>query len=286
MLQLVGRKNLANANALNSMAMGITQGVAPAIGGLIISVFGAAVALGFSSMWYLVAAVLIWQIPSPKQHTVRVDHEPIVRMITGGLRIILKSRLTTTVLVITLAANLLIWPIYNSFMPVFAKDVLDLGPAGLGRLLMFGGMGSFLGAFIIASLGDFRYKGGTFVIGSTIWGAGWAMFGLSQTASISFVLMFGIGLISATFGVLQSTLMLMTSVPEVQGRALGILELAIGGMPIGALGLGIAASWWGVGMTTFAAGSLFVLILIVHAVRVPDLVCYTGEDAETEIVGV
>jgi MFS family permease len=189
------------------------------------------------------------------------------------------------VLVITLAANILIWSVYNSFLPVFAGDVLGLGAAGLGRLMLFAGAGNFVGSFIIASLGDFRYKGGVFVVGSTIWGAGWAMFGLSESVTVSYVLMLGIGLISAAFGVLQATLMLMTSAAEVQGRALGILELAIGAMPIGTLLLGAIAQWAGVGPTTFVAGSLFVLILIVHTLRAPDLLRYTGEEAEPNVVG-
>lgn len=284
-LQLVGRANLANANALNSMGFGITQGIAPAVGGAILGGFGAPVALWYASLWYLAAAVTIWQV-RVRRTRVRVAHEPMLPMLVDGLRIVLRSRSTTTVLVITLAANILIWPIYNSFLPVFAGEVLDLGAAGLGRLMMFAGAGNFVGSFIIASLGDFRHKGSMFVIGSTIWGAGWAMFGLSEAATMSYVLMLAIGLISAAFGVLQATLMLMTSVAEVQGRALGILELAIGAMPIGTLLLGAIAQWAGVGPTTFVAGSLFVVILIGHSLRAPDLLRYTGDEAEPRVVGV
>lgn len=283
--QLVGRRNLANANALNSMGFGITQAIAPALGGAIIGAFGASVALGYAGLWYLTAAVLIWQVKVTRAK-VRFDPEPILPMLTDGLRIILRNRLTTTVVVITLAANILIWSVYNSFLPVFAGDVLQLGAVGLGRLMMFAGIGNFIGSFVIASLGDFRYKGAMFVIGSTVWGAGWALFGLSESASISYGLMLGIGVISAAFGVLQATLMLMTSVPEVQGRALGILELAIGAMPIGTLLLGAIAQSVGVGPTTFVAGTLFVIILITHSLRVPDLLRYTGEEAETKVIGV
>lgn len=284
MLQLVGRANLANANALNSMGFGLTQGIAPALGGAVLAGYGAPVALWYASLWYLAAAAMIWQV-RVRRTRVRVAHEPMLPMLVDGLRIVLRSRSTTAVLVITLAANILIWPVYNSFLPVFASDVLDLGAAGLGRLMMFAGAGNFIGSFIIASLGDFRYKGGLFVVGSTIWGVGWAMFGLSEVATASYVLMLAIGLISAAFGVLQATLMLMTSVTEVQGRALGILELAIGAMPIGTLLLGAIAQWAGVGPTTFVAGSLFVLILIAHTLLVPDLLRYTGEESGAHVVG-
>ncbi|MCO5224989.1 MAG: MFS transporter [Thermomicrobiales bacterium] len=276
MLEMVGRKNIANANGLNSMAMGLMQGVAPALTGVIISTLGAAAALWFGSLWYLVSALMIWKIGAIPR-SVRQEHEPILQMVVGGLRIIMKSRLTSAVLAVTLVANFTLWPVYNSFMPVFAKDVLGLGADGLGWLLLCAGMGSFCGAFFIASLGDFRYKGALFLFGTTLWGVSWAAFGLSDRVVLSFVLMGIVGLTSATFGVMQTTLMLMTSPPEVQGRALGIQELAIGAMPIGSLGLGVIAAGIGVGATTFFAGLLLVSILLLVAVRVPELVRYTGE---------
>lgn len=283
-LELVGRARLANANALNAMGFGVAGAAAPALGGVVLAAHGPSVGLLYTSCWFLLAAILMWQV-TPRPAIVRVDHQPILPMITEGLRIVLKNRLTTTVLVITLAANLLIWPISNSFLAVFASDVLALGPDGLGRLMMFSGIGSFLGSFAIASLGDFRQKGRMFVLGSMVWGAGWAMFGLSQVASLSYGLIFGVGVVGAAFGVLQATLMIMTSAPEVQGRALGILELAIGSMPLGTILLGTIAAWIGVGRTTFFAGALFVLILVLHSIRVPDLLRYSGDEAETTVIG-
>ncbi|MCA9833834.1 MAG: MFS transporter [Thermomicrobiales bacterium] len=275
-LEMVGRRNIANANGLNSMAMGLMQGVAPALTGVVLSGFGAATALWFASIWYLAASLMVWQIGAITR-SVRQEHEPILRMVMGGLRIIMQSRLTSAVLTVTLVANFTLWPVYNSFMPVFAKDVLGLGASGLGWLLLCAGMGSFCGAFCIASLGDFRYKGALFLFGTTLWGVAWAIFGLSDRVVLSFVLMGLVGITSATFGVMQTTLMLMTSPPEVQGRALGIQELAIGAMPIGSLGLGAIAAGIGVGATTFLAGSVLVVVLLVLAVRVPELVRYTGE---------
>lgn len=276
-LQLVGRKRLANANALSALGMGLTGATAPAIGGVILNDAGATWALLYAATWYLAAALCIWRVRA--SHTiVRAETTKIVTLLRDGLRQVMSNQLTATMIIITLAANILIWPINHSFLPVFASDVLELGPDGLGRLMMFIGVGSVIGSFIIASLGDFRYKGAMFVYGSMLWGAVWAMFGLSSVVEISYALLLGIGIIGAAFGVLQSTLMLMASKPEVQGRALGVLELAIGAMPIGTLLLGTIAQTIGVGTTTTIAGTLFVAILLVYTIRVPDLARYNGHD--------
>jgi predicted MFS family arabinose efflux permease len=275
-LELVGRKNISNANALNSMAMNMTQVIGPALGGAMISALGAPAALWVSAAWFAISVGLLWPLRTITGKA-RIHVEPVFQMVREGLRTVFSNRITATVLLITLAANILIWPVYQSFMPVFAKDVLDLDAAGLGWLLMSGGVGGLTGSLIIASMGDFRFKGGLFVFGTAAWGGLWALFGLSETTALSFILMGCIGLASAAFGVLQTTLMLMTTEPAMQGRALGIQELAIGSMPIASLGLGVLAQEIGVGPTAVICGTLLLIILLTLATRAPDLVRYSGD---------
>lgn len=276
-LELVGRENLSNANALNSMALNTTQIVGPALGGAMISALGAPAALWISTAWY--AASCLSLLPLRSRNSARHVHpEPVWQMLTGGIRDILSNRLTAAVLLVTLAANVLIWPIYQGFIPAFAADVLDLGASGLGWLLTSAGIGGLLGSLTIASLGDFRYKGGVFVLGTGTWGVVWALFAVSTSVPLSFALMAGVGIIGAFFGVLQTTLLLMTTDPKLQGRALGVQELAIGIMPFSSLVLGAIAQQVGVGPTTFVSGVLLAASMLLLAVRVPELLRYSGNE--------
>jgi MFS family permease len=272
-LDLVSREHLSNANALNSMAMNVTQVVGPAAGGAMISTFGAPSALWISTAWYALSLCALLPLRSMK-HSRQAHHESAIGMLVSGFRTVLSNRLTATVLCVTLCANILIWPVYQAFVPVFAVDVLGLDAAGLGWLLTCVGVGGLTGSLIIASLGDFRFKGGLFVLGTGAWGVLWALFGLSTSTPLSFVLMIGIGIMSASFGVLQTTLLLMTTDPAVQGRALGMQELAIGIMPISALILGGIADRVGVGPTTTVCGCLLAICMLTIAVRVPSLLRY------------
>lgn len=255
--------------------MNMTQVIGPAIGGAMISAFGAPAALWISTTWYAVSLVALWPLRGAGRPTPGRP-EPVLRMLTSGFRTVLASRLTSAVLLVTLAANVLLWPVYQGFMPVFAKESLGLDAAGLGWLLTCGGLGGLAGSLVIAMLGDFRFKGGLFVLGTAAWGALWSLFALSRTVPLSFALMACIGLMSASFGVLQTTLLLMTTAPEVRGRALGLQELAIGVMPFASLGLGVAAERVGVGTTAFLSGILLVAVLLTLAARVPQLVRYGG----------
>jgi predicted MFS family arabinose efflux permease len=183
------------------------------------------------------------------------------------------------VLLVTLAANVLIWPVYQVFMPIFAIDVLHLDAAGLGWLLTCSGIGGLTGSIIIASMGDFEFKGGLFVLGTAAWGFLWFLFALSHNTATSFILMICIGVMSASFGVLQTTLLLMTTEPRVQGRALGMQELAIGIMPFSSLILGGIAQGIGVGPTTQGSALLLSLLMVILAIRVPELLRYSGTQA-------
>src|SRR5690606_1512512 len=88
------------------------------------------------------------------------EHEPIATMVAGGFRAVRAVPMAVAVLGVTVVANLLLWPIYQSFMPVFAERQSDLDADGLGLLLTCSGVGGLIGALVIARLGDFRFKGG------------------------------------------------------------------------------------------------------------------------------
>ncbi|MEU4292599.1 MFS transporter [Kribbella sp. NPDC026596] len=274
-LDLVGRQNLSNANALNSMALNMTQVIGPAAGGLLINGLGAPAALWVSTIWYAISLVLLLPLRGLGQ-VVHEHTDSSLRMVASGIRAIARNRLAATVLLVTLAANILVWPIAQSFMPVFAEESLGLDAAGLGWLLTCGGVGGLAGSLVIAWLGDFRFKGALFVLGTAAWGATWALFGLSHSPVTSFVLMTAIGVLSSAFGVLQTTLLLVTTAPPLHGRALGIQELAIGVMPVTSLVLGAFAEHFGVGPTTFVSSALLVVLMALLATWTPQLLRYAG----------
>lgn len=274
-MDLVGRESLANANALNAIVMHLTQVIGPAVGGALIGVVGAPRALWLSALWYLVSLVALWPLRNVGRADVRPRREPFLRSLREGLGEVARNRLLAAALAITLAANLTLWPIHQSFMPVFA-ELLELDATGLGWLLACGGLGGVVGSLAIAALGDFRAKGALFVFGTAAWGACWALFSLSQSAALSFVLFACVGLAGSAFGVLQSTLLLMMTAPAVRGRVLGIQELAIGAQPLATMVLGVAAEYAGVGMTARIGVLALAGFALLVAVRLPALTRYTG----------
>ncbi|MGD9479566.1 MFS transporter [Shinella sp. G-2] len=273
--ELVGRKSLSNANALNSIVFSMTQVIGPALGGAMIAAFGAAAALAISALWYLVSFLALWPLRSVRNSR-DIHKESLGALLATGFRTIRSNRLLTCVLGITFAANIFLWPVYHGFMPVIAKEHLGLSPQGLGWLLACAGAGGLTGSLLIASLGDFRFKGGLFVLGTATWGALWALFALSSSVPLSFTLMALIGLAASPFGILQTTLLLMMTEPHVQGRVMGIQELTIGVMPLASLLVGLAAEAIGIVHVALINGAALAACLILLALRVPALLRYSG----------
>lgn len=276
-LDIVGRDNISSANALNSMAPNMTQVVGPAIGGGLISALGAPTALWVSAACYPASFLALWPLRNAGAAGGPARHETVRRQLLDGLRMVRGSRLIAAVLLVTLAANIFLWPVYQAFMPVFAKDILNLGPSGLGLLLMCSGIGGLLGSVVIALMGDFRYKGGIFVFGTAAWAVLWSLFALSRSPALSFGLIALVGLASAPFGVLQGTLLLILAPGPLRGRAMGLQELAIGILPVATFLHGIAAKHMGVATSTVGSGFLLAALLLVLALYVPQLVTYGGK---------
>lgn len=276
---LVDRESLSNANALNSIVLNMTQIIGPALGGVMIAAFGAAAALGISALWYLISFIALWRIRHVKNMHGAGQRENLRALLVSGFHAVLTNRLVSCVLLITFVANVCLWPIYQGFMPVIAKQHLGLSPSGLGWLLTCAGVGGLIGSLIIASLGDFRLKGGLFVVGTATWALLWALFAATSWVPASFVLMAMIGMAAAPFAVLQTTLLLMMVPPNVQGRVMGIQELTIGIMPLASLLIGVFAELIGIVHVAMINGSLLALFLVVLAIRVPALLRYSGHGA-------
>ena len=130
---------------------------------------------------------------------------------------------------------------YIFLLPIFAKDILDVGPQGLGMMQAVPGVGALAMTFVAAALGNTRWKG-PLLIGSA------AAFGLLLVAfaySTSYLLSLGILLLAGSCSTLYMVLVMTTlqgSVPdELRGRVMGIYGMTWSLLPLGAVQAGFIA---------------------------------------------
>jgi predicted MFS family arabinose efflux permease len=127
-------------------------------------------------------------------------------------------------------------------MPVFARDVMGLNATGLGLLMASIGLGTVVGALLVAHSHRVGAWPSTMVVSASLFSVLVLIFSLTSEFHLAIVLLFASGLVSATFLALaQPTLQLRVD-DAVRGRVLAIYLLTWGMLPIGQLAVGTVAS--------------------------------------------
>jgi MFS family permease len=163
--------------------------------------------------------------------------QPIWQSLVGGLQYSLRNRVVLGVLCITVIMNALAFS-YAQILPVVARDHLRVGPGLMGLLASADGMGTLIGALLLAGLGKLPAHGRIFALGALLELVSLLAFAASPWYALSCLLLLGVGLGNAGFSTMQSTIILLSAAPGMRGRAIGVLGLCIGSTPLGLLELG------------------------------------------------
>jgi MFS family permease len=237
---LVGPQQVVSAMSLETINNTVGKFLGPLIGGLMIEMTGFAGVYLLLMAVYLLALGLILQVrinlPAPPGTA-----QPIWQSLVSGIQYSLHNRVVLGVLCITVIMNALAFS-YVQILPVVARDHLRVGPGLMGLLASADGMGTLIGALLLAALGNLPRHGRIFALGALLELVSLLAFAASPWYALSFVLLLGVGLGNAGFSTMQSTIILLSAAPGMRGRAVGILGLCIGSTPLGLLELGAVAA--------------------------------------------
>jgi predicted MFS family arabinose efflux permease len=178
-----------------------------------------------------------------------------------GLQAAWASPTVRAVLLVTIAMNTLFFP-YQPMLPVFARDVLAVGPVALGALVAADGFGALLGALAIAARRGRRAH--RTIFGTAVLVAPVLLVALAglRWFPACILLMVVIGVAESGFATMQSTLVLLSAPERVRGGAMGILSACIGTQPLGTLAIGLLAASVGAPLA-FAVNAAAALLVIV-----------------------
>jgi MFS family permease len=246
---LVSRERLTNGIALMSMAQNMTRVVGPSIAGAIIGVAGTGAAFLCQSIALVFALLVLLTTRFPDMAIRRAGAS--LDAVFDGARLTWRRRDLRAIIALISITILLVFP-YISFLSVFARDVLDIGPEGLGILMAASGVGAVLGSIYVA-LRKQQPSGRGFVAMGIVYGVIVAAFAVSPTVPIAVFFLVVAGFLgSAYFSLVNSALQHSIS-DEVRGRVMSIYMLTWGFMPIGSIVIGAVAS--SIGMAAAVAGA-------------------------------
>ena len=169
-----------------------------------------------------------------------------------------------------LASLVIFVGMYFPMVPVYARDVLKVGPQGFGYLEASFGVGSVS----IAWMGVVRRKGLVIVVAAMTVGGGFVVFGLSMIYAVTLVTQFVIG-VAAAFWITSVTVVLQTTVPdEMRGRVMGVYFMAIQFMGFG---------WILGGYLAQTLGNVNALLIAGFAFMGFDMLAYVSSKSIREI---
>jgi MFS family permease len=246
-VDLVGKDDLTNAIALNSSAYNVARILGPAVAGVLIGQVGMAVCFGLNAASYIavIGGLLMMKLP-PWQRPV-LEGDALTRF-REGIRFARTDRRVWALIVMTAVFAIFGFP-YFVLLPIFARDVLRVGPEGLGIMSAAVGVGAVAGAFGLAMFSPRVRRGAIVHWAGPLFGATVALFALAHWYPAALLLLALSGFAMVLNNAATNTL-LQGIVPDaLRGRVMSFWTFVfvgfapIGSLEVGWLGERIGASW-------------------------------------------
>lgn len=241
---------LTNAIGLNSVIFNLARIGGPALAGALIVALGTGGAYAIQAACLLLATVWTMQL-RPQQHLAGTIHqsqrESFGQSILDGWKFSWRNAPVRAGLMCTLFVSLLIVP-FTALLPVFARDLFDVGAAGQGLMLTAMGVGALISSGLIASIGHKMVRGRVMLQSSMLYGCVLVIFAFSSWFPLSIAMMIAAGLFHVHANALVHTVVQSHSPPEFRGRAMAMFNMiqllsTAGSMLIGVVAMGLGPRW-------------------------------------------
>ncbi len=220
---LVPEQDLPNAIAWNSTSWQTASIVGPVAGGLLYGV-SAMTPYVVSLVLFAGAVLAVAMVPKPAQKTKRQVQS--WQTLSAGFRYISREKIVLGAISLDMFAVLLGGAV--ALMPVFARDVLHLGPWGLGMLRAGPGIGAICMAMVLTARPIRRGAGHAMLIAVAVFGAGTIVFGLSKVVWLSVAALIAMGAADMISVYVRQTLIQLWTPDELRGRVSAVNQVFVG----------------------------------------------------------
>jgi len=251
--ELVGEEELTNALALNNTAMNGTRVVGPALAGGLIAVPLFGVSGVFYVMVLLYAMVALALVPLPRAQAVARQSEPLWQEMGVGLRYMARRRALVALMLMAFVP-ILLGMSYAALLPVFAKDVHDVGSVGFGVMGTFVGAGAIVGSLIVAYFSDYPHRAALQLVLGVAFGVSLFVFAEAPSFVLALLALAFVGFTFNSYMTINNSLIFTQVEPGFYGRVMSVYMLSWSLMPLATLPLTGLADAIGPETTVAAAG--------------------------------
>jgi MFS family permease len=272
---LVARTELANALALTNAQRRFAQIAGPSLAGVALAAVGPALCYGVDTIsWLAMLGALALLQARPRGEGGRPGLS--ARALGEGFRFVWAHPVILTMMALDLGMNFFGSP--QALLPIYARDILAVGPQGLGMLYAATAAGSLATAIWMSLRGQVQRAGLLVLLGVTLYGATTVVFAVSSSFALSLLMLAGAGL-GNTMGAIMRQTINQLSVPDaLRGRVTAVNSMfTTGGPRLGQFESGVTAAWWGAETSALVGGLVTLALVVAVLVR--------GGVRDLEIVG-
>jgi len=259
-----------NAIALNSSMMNGARIVGPAVAGVLVAAVGEAWCFFLNGVSFLAVIVCLMLITVGNRAT--AEHRGSrLDVIIEGFRFVLRTRPIRALLILLGLVSLAGWP-YQVLMPIFADEILNGGPRGLGLLMGSSGVGALAGALLLAGRKGVRGLSHWIMLACAGLGVSLVFFSLSRDFRFSMLLLLPVGFCGMVQMASSNTLIQAMVPDQFRGRVMAVYSMMFMGMsPIGALIAGLLANTVGAPQAIAIGGVICLVAALVFRSRLPHI---------------
>ncbi|MDO8618479.1 MAG: MFS transporter [Candidatus Daviesbacteria bacterium] len=256
---LVPKEYFMNAVSLQTLQFQTATMVGPAIAGFVIGFSGVNLVylLNALSFVFFIGAVILVNIPLRKEDIEVAFH---IDSVMEGIRFVLKTPILYTTMILDFLASF--FGTANILMPVFARDILHVGPQGLGLLYSAPAIGAVIAGLLISIFHSKIKNQGKIIIGAVIlYGLATIGFGLSTFYPLSIVLLVIVGFGDMVSTIIRNTARQLITPDHLRGRMTSIMRIFFqGGPQLGDMEAGFLAKAVG-GPVSVVIGGVGVILI-------------------------
>jgi len=266
--QVVSKETFANAIVVSSTIQSLGFVTGPALGGLLIGFFGVDAAY-FAHMMLLCGSLvsLTFLRLRPAEGARRAVSFAAIK---EGVQFVRQRQVLLGAMTLDMFA--VIFAGAQALLPVYAKDILEVGPKGYGVLSASLEAGALITALSLIFLPPIRKAGRALLITVALFGLGTIVFGLSRNFYLSIAVYMIIGMADQVSVVLRQTAVQLSTPDELRGRVSSVNMLFIGASnQLGAVESGIVASLTTATFAVVSGGAACIAVVAAVAARLPEL---------------
>jgi predicted MFS family arabinose efflux permease len=244
-MEMVGRDDLINGVALNSVLFNVARAVGPAVGAWCLGFLGPGPCFLFNGLSFVAVLAALALMTLPRRSPPAEHHEEKASL-WAGFRYLAGRPSLVLLLALSGSISLFGWPVL-SLLPALADQHLHAGEGGYGSMLSAVGAGALTAALVVATFGSLGRRWLFLGAGVTLSAASLACLAVAPSLPAAVACCAGVGCGLILFFPTSQSVMQLSSREHNRGRVMGVWSMVTSaGMPAGSLLAGWAADRWGV----------------------------------------